>query len=54
MEKTYRLFLYRYRQVRGYDEEKIMTKFSPAKVDGFGTVIRQRSPLYDEKYGKKA
>ena len=51
MEKTYRLFLYRYRLTRGYDEEKIMTKFSPAKVDGFGTVIR---PLYDEKYGKKA
>lgn len=47
----YKISLYRYVRVKGYEEEHIFANFDPAKVDGFGVILgKHNSAVYEKKY----
>lgn len=49
---TYKITLFRFEKVKGWEEEQIFSNFVPAKVDGFGVIPNtHNSALYKKKYG---
>lgn len=52
-ETKYKVKLWRYLRVKGYEEEKVFSNFYPGKVDDFAVIQgRHNSTLYMKKYAK--
>lgn len=41
-EVKYKVKLYQYLRVRGYEEEKVFVDFYPGKVDNFAVVLKEK------------